>query len=110
MADSWATGKTPRGGGTLIGPYAVIAPCDFGEPPDASFDEKALPLFVSAEQVEGLDMPPLTMTARRRRTGPRSALPTLPSVSSRDAAPVRHRAPVRRAGADFRCRGAWRGR
>lgn len=28
-----------------------------------SFDEKALPLFVSAEQVEGLEMPPIVTRA-----------------------------------------------
>ncbi|MFC4194980.1 hypothetical protein ACFQFS_14185 [Novosphingobium lubricantis] len=63
LAKSSASRKTPMGGGTLVGPYAVIVPCDFSELPDTSFDANALPLFVSADQVEGLDMPPITMTA-----------------------------------------------
>ncbi len=55
--------RTPLGGDTEVGRYAVIVPCDFDEPPRTDFDAEALPLFVSADQAEGIATGPIVTDA-----------------------------------------------
>ena len=51
--------RTPLGGETEIGRYAVIVPCDFDEPPPIEADPDCLLLFVSADQAEGVATGPI---------------------------------------------------
>ena len=59
LAKSSSSPSKRMGEGTLIGPYAVMVPCDFAEPPEPAFDENALPLFIDARQAVGLSLPPI---------------------------------------------------
>lgn len=60
--------RTPLDGDTLIGPWAVIVAADFSEPPTPEFDVDALPLWVPAEQAEGVALPPIVTAAPPSQT------------------------------------------
>jgi hypothetical protein len=57
-------------GDTLIGPFGVIVPSNFAEPPLTGFAEDALPIFVPAEQCEGVDTGPIVTAAPPGRQAP----------------------------------------
>lgn len=63
IAASSGPRRTPMGGATEIGRYAVIVPCNFDEAPPVDFDAEALPLFVSVEQATGVDTGPIVADA-----------------------------------------------
>jgi len=46
--------RSPMSGTISAGPWAVIVPSDVAEPPMPGFDPKAFPIFVPAEQAEGV--------------------------------------------------------
>jgi hypothetical protein len=54
---------SPLGGAILIGPWAVIVPCDLAVPPQPAFESEALPIFVPAAQAAGLSLPAIVTTA-----------------------------------------------
>jgi hypothetical protein len=58
-----ASRRTPLGGRTSVGPWAVIVPADVAAAPEPDFDPKSLPIFVPAEQAEGLALPAIDTTA-----------------------------------------------
>lgn len=43
----------------VVGRYAELMPWDTSTPPTSDFDEHALPLFISLEQAEALNLPPV---------------------------------------------------
>lgn len=55
-------------GETDIGPWAVIVAADFSQPPTPAFDIDALPLWVPAEQAEGIALPPIVTAAPPSQT------------------------------------------
>lgn len=63
IAASSGPRRTPLGGETEIGRYAIIVPCDFDEPAPIDADPEALLLFVSVEQAEGVDTGPIVTDA-----------------------------------------------
>lgn len=63
IASSSAARRTPLAGATAVGPWAVIVPADLDEPPQPTFDPEALPIFVAAEQTDGLNLPAIVTAA-----------------------------------------------
>lgn len=63
IASNSAPRTSPLGGSVLVGPWAVIVPCDLTQPPQPAFDSEALPLFVPAAQAAGLSLPAIATTA-----------------------------------------------
>jgi hypothetical protein len=59
---SSAPRKTPLGGDTLVGPYAVLVAQDLALPPAPSFDPEALPLWIPEAQAPA-DLPPIDIGA-----------------------------------------------
>lgn len=59
LGRSSANGRSPMGHVVPRGRYAEIIPVSFDEPPPIDFDPMALPLFVSEEQAEELNLPPV---------------------------------------------------
>lgn len=59
LAASSGPRRAPMGGDTLIGPFGIIVPSDFTEPPMLGFAEGALPIYVPTEQCEGVDTGPI---------------------------------------------------
>lgn len=55
-------GVRKRPNSTCFGPYAVVVPCDFADPPRSDFAADALPLFVSKHQAAGVDTGPVATT------------------------------------------------
>ena len=54
---------TPLGGGTIVGPFAVIVPSDLDAAPMGGFSMHALPLFVPRSQCEGVETGPIDFEA-----------------------------------------------
>ncbi len=54
--------KTPLGGDTLVGPYAVLVPLALDEAPAPIFDPGALPLWIPAAQAPA-DLPAIDTSA-----------------------------------------------
>ena len=54
--------KTPLGGDTLVGPYAVLVAQDLALPPAPSFDPEALPLWIPEAQAPA-DLPAIDTSA-----------------------------------------------
>ena len=59
---SSAPRKTPLGGDTLVGPYAVLVAQDLALPPAPTFDPEALPLWIPEAQAP-TDFPPIDIGA-----------------------------------------------
>lgn len=57
FARSSVARAAPLGGQVSVGPYAVIAACDFDAPPRTDFADAALPLFVAIEQADAVKLP-----------------------------------------------------
>jgi hypothetical protein len=64
IASNSAPRTTPLGGSVLVGPWAMIVPCDLAQPPQpAEFDPEALLLFCPAAQAAGISLPAIDTTA-----------------------------------------------
>lgn len=59
---SSAPRKTPLGGDTLVGPYAVLVAQDLALPPAPTFDPEALPLWMPEVQAPA-DLPAIDTSA-----------------------------------------------
>lgn len=59
---SSAPRKTPLGGDTLVGPYAVLVPLALDQAPAPTFDPGALPLWIPAAQAPA-DLPAIDTSA-----------------------------------------------
>lgn len=54
--------KTPLGGDTLVGPFAVLVPLALDQAPAPTFDPEALPLWIPAAQAPA-DLPAIDTSA-----------------------------------------------
>ena len=59
---SSAPRKTPLGGDTLVGPFAVLVPLALGQAPAPTFDPEALPLWIPEAQAPA-DLPAIDTSA-----------------------------------------------